>query len=202
MKTRFLSQIGKLLSLIVFGYILVLMTVPVNATMIGDTVTLFREVDGSTITGPFTFQVVAGDADVQSMTSNIPPNLLVDVEASSILIDFIPPFSGGGSAVSSHHLHAQGLDWVGNPAAFISGVTFSTDIPDFTMADLSFTGHELRVDLHNISPIGNSTVDMYLDVNLQFSGTDVAVPEPSTMLLLGSGLIGLVGYGRKKLFKK
>jgi hypothetical protein len=28
------------------------------------------------------------------------------------------------------------------------------------------------------------------------------VPEPSTLLLLGSGLIGLVGYGRKKFFKK
>jgi hypothetical protein len=28
------------------------------------------------------------------------------------------------------------------------------------------------------------------------------VPEPSTMLLLGSGLIALVGYGRKKFFKK
>ena len=35
-----------------------------------------------------------------------------------------------------------------------------------------------------------------------FDVTIAPVPEPSTLLLLGSGLIGLAGYGRKKFFKK
>ncbi len=36
----------------------------------------------------------------------------------------------------------------------------------------------------------------------ELSGASTPVPEPTTMLLLGSGLIGLAAYGKKKFLKK
>jgi hypothetical protein len=47
----------------------------------------------------------------------------------------------------------------------------------------------------------NSITDMQLHLSDEARGLP-AVPEPTTMLLLGCGLIGLAGFGRKKLFRK
>ena len=48
----------------------------------------------------------------------------------------------------------------------------------------------------------DSQENIYFSSSVRIGGEGPVIPEPATMLLLGSGLAGLVGFGRKKLFKK
>ena len=57
---------------------------------------------------------------------------------------------------------------------------------------------DLSDDLSNLGPTGGWWQGETEDYKI----TVTSVPEPATMMLLGSGLIGLAGFGRKKFIKK
>lgn len=83
------------------------------------------------------------------------------------------------------------LDWINITA--IGGWGMRTR-PEYILPDAILTS------LLMITAIGGD--GFYSLSEVQAFGESTPVPEPTTMLLLGTGLIGLAGIGRKKLFKK
>ncbi len=88
-----------------------------------------------------------------------------------------------------------------NFAAVADPASFSYDGTDYTLQFLGFGeiaggGYSLVDQFHVYESEGARA-----SLLGRFTAKENLVPEPSTRLLLGGGLLGLVGYGRKRLKK-
>jgi hypothetical protein len=94
------------------------------------------------------------------------------------------------------------------PTDFIGGAStgpdnglleINNDLSGYIIDSIALDLDELTFSITEFDTTGR--LDYFIEAEWQIYGHAKPVPEPSTLLLLGSGLVGLVGFGRKK-FKK
>ena len=111
-------------------------------------------------------------------------------------------FSVGAAAISSSVVYPgsynngafNGFDFTGLAflsGASLSGFTLTTNIAGLTASSVTFDPSNIEVNLQSLPVTGNFTLDL-------LSGGTTATPEPSSLVLMALGVVGLLGLGAAK----
>jgi PEP-CTERM motif len=105
--------------------------------------------------------------------------------------------SGGNVNFTAADFNGYGVvvNFGGSP---ITGVTLEfTDISGFDISRVTWDSNDVWVNLQGLT----TTPGLDLQLGLEFGGGGGTTPEPSSILLMGSGLAAVVGFSRRKFFR-
>jgi hypothetical protein len=194
-----------MLILLVMAMLLFSMSEAANATFIGDEVIVEHRAEGN-IPYPWdstTTTAAIGSEDRVELSAHVDNQVTygVDIEASSIYVDFLRDTIFTAGKVF-HGLYVGDLDWLGGDGFIITDASVTTDNPVWTTEwaaeRLDFGWNWVSLDWQGL------TVPecMTFAISLTASNPTAPVPEPATMLLLGTGLAGFAGVLRRKRKKQ
>jgi hypothetical protein len=143
-------------------------------------------IDGTespTIDAPFVFWSGTG------MHSTVSPANVLSASGNSAQIDFTGLRWTWNGMYKNDGVPIGGLAWAGNP----NGVALVTCGVDCGTGDTYTLSYSATIPVNDPSGFGQVPYRMHLQ------GTIAAVPVPAAIWLLGSGLVGLIGFGRRRV---